>query len=63
MQPVPGRVQPGDSFDFEVGLHDPAMPVPVTERLTVRIAGEAVDTPPTKAPKKPQKREKRRSKS
>jgi len=54
LQPVPGRVKPGDAFTFKIGLHDPAMPEPVTDTLMLRIAGEAVDPPvPPKPHPKP----------
>jgi hypothetical protein len=56
LQPLADRVRPGDAFVFEVGLHDPAMPGPVTDTLTIRIAEAATDDPLSpKPPKKPSK--------
>lgn len=54
LQPLGEKVNPGDVFNFKVGLHDDAMPRPVFDTLTVRIANEAVDTnePPRKKNKK-----------
>lgn len=50
--PVEGKVKVGDRFSFRIGLHDPAMAVPVEDELIIRIAEEetAPVMPKTKKP-------------
>jgi hypothetical protein len=61
LQPVVDRVKPGDSFTFDVGLRDDAMPAPVIDTLTVRIGAqvtvqESTDPkPPRPVPPNPSK--------
>lgn len=47
LQPVAGRVKAGDSFTFDIGLHDDGMAAPVTDTLTVRIGAQAAEQEPT----------------
>lgn len=52
------RVETGDTFEFEVGLEDPAMPAQVSAAVVVRIGDEKAPEPKTKNKKeRPQKDE------
>lgn len=59
-EPVADQVSVGDEYTFDIGLVDAAMPRPVTDRLTVRIAPVFVLPPPENGKKKKKKGEKER---
>lgn len=53
VQAIPEQVKVGDSFTFEVGLQDDAMPDAVTDEITVRIADVEKERPKQPGPPKP----------
>ncbi|MBI3345083.1 MAG: hypothetical protein HY028_09575 [Gammaproteobacteria bacterium] len=44
--PIEAKLKAGDTFTFHIGLHDPAIPLPVEDELTIRITDE--ETAPVK---------------
>lgn len=57
LNPVAEQVKVGDTFTFEVGLKDDAMPEAVSDEITIRITGVEKDIP------KPPKGEPKKAKS
>lgn len=53
LDPVDGKNEVGERLIFRVGLHDPAIAVPVEDELTVAIVDEELPQPKPKAGQKP----------
>jgi len=51
--PIEGKNAPGDRHTFTVGLHDPAMALPVEDEVTIEILEEEAPQPKTKPKPKP----------
>jgi hypothetical protein len=50
LEPIEGKNEVGERLIFRIGLHDPAMPAPVEDELTVAILEEDLPQPKPKKP-------------